>query len=61
MSHSAMSIADKASVKMPPGPQLSAALAQLGDDRLDAHRILADRQRRELLDGVVQRAGHPAP
>ena len=52
MSHSAMSIAESASVKMPPGPQDRRGRAQLGDDRLDPQRILADRQRRQLLDRV---------
>ena len=61
MSHSAMSIAESASVKMPPGPQESPVPgAQLGDDLLDAQRVLADGQRGEFLDRGMQAAGHLA-
>ena len=61
MSHSAVSIADSASVKMPAGPAESpAASAQLAHDRLDAQRVLADGQRAEFIDGGAQRAGHGA-
>ena len=31
--------------------------AQLGDDRLDAQRVFADRQRAEIIDGALQRGG----
>ena len=35
--------------------------AQLGDDRLDAQRVFADRQRAEIVDGAFQRGGDGAP
>ena len=61
MSHKAMSIADSARVKMPPGPQESPVPAlQLGDDFLDAQRVFADGQGGEFLDRDAQAAGHLA-
>ena len=50
MSHSAMSSAEWARLKMPPGPAEPAAARSFCCDRLDAQRILADHQRSELVD-----------
>ena len=60
MSHSATSIADSASVKMPEPQESPAAAPQLAHDRLDAQRVLADDQRAEFIDRAAQRAGHRA-
>ena len=62
MSHSAMSIADSASVKMPPGPQhRRVPLRSLATIVLDPQRILAHGQRGEFLDRGVQAAASCLP
>ena len=59
-SHSAVSIAEIARLKMPPGPAEPAAAAQLGGDHLDPHRVLADAERAQFLDRAFQAAGQRA-
>src|ERR1700730_5178713 len=51
MSHNATSIADNAIVRIPPRPAPRGPAAQ---------RLLADRERAELVDGAFQGAGQPA-
>ena len=61
MSHSATSIADSASVKMPAGrTNCPPRQPQLAHDRLDAQRVVADDQRAEFIHRAAQRAGHRA-
>ena len=45
---------------MPAGPGAAGRRAQFRGDRLDAQRILADRQRAELVDRAPQGAGQRA-
>ena len=60
ISQSAMSIAESASVKMPPGPLDACGAADLRHDGFDVERVLADGQRTEPVHGSLECAAHRA-
>ena len=60
MSHSAMSIADSASVKMPAGPAVPAAARSLSAMRSTCVGSSPTMQRAKLVAGGLERAGDGA-